>query len=645
MGNKRIIRKRIIKSCKFCYIHKIKCDRQLPCSNCATKVDVDPCKYGFDKDDLIAESDNESNYSDYNNTKIKKLKGSIKKEIVFKPKYYNPFFSTLINNTLLSIESFDELIDKQNFQRNVVVNFDRFKPYKLKYDEIIDLIPNNKDDAEFKLRRFYESINPIIPIVSRVCITKIVNEIYLNRKDNKEVNPSSLILLIAMFFCELFADVAAKLKSDISTCNKYFSAFRFLLDVINFPMKSSMECIQACVLVNFVIDPNMIHFTGYSTMLIRLAQQNGINKIAKEMKYQNDSIKILWNFLLYIEGSSSVTFGLPFFSSCELLDFAPLTITDIANNNSEYPLEYTYGRFIINRIFKDLMKIISLNSVSKQHLSLIKRKIDGLYNEINFLNLNIRSKYPVHPEYFTSTLFIFLYRLHLRYIALYTLRAQNDEIIEPLNNGQLALNMEHLLESEAIFNDEVITLSLLLLLHTMKRLVQKDIEKFVWYTRGSTIMQYLFIVLKDIYQKPQKPYMLSNFPEITREIMDQDLKVIIDTDPILFKYVLVEDILKLVEMQLVSLWSNDDLYKFIIIKSVKEEVWKKHESFLMHSKKELESIRECNMFASCNKYLNLDKDIELLDSMDHLKENVTSTEISKILQEWVSEFNDRRQDS
>ena len=205
-----------------------------------------------------------------------------------------------------------------------------------------------------------------------------------------------------------------------------------------------------------------------------------------------------------------------------------------------------------------------------------------------------------HPEYFTSTLCIFVCRLYLRYCALSYLQQKDDILLdkpgdEPLPSSKL--DISKILEAQDNFK-EVIPLLLLLLLHAFKGLVQDNRKKFSWYNHDSTIMKYLFIVIKDIYQFPTKSYNISNFSLLTRKTIEQDLKVIIGTNCTIYKLVLVEDLIKLIELKLASLWSKEELYKILFVKSIHEHVWSVNKKFIVDSKNEMNKLRDFSIFAA-----------------------------------------------
>lgn len=716
---RRITRNRSIKSCKCCYCYKLKCDKSSPCSNCVSRGTVDQCQYGFSKafevetipgvdpsflhpsqvsksnkvskGDIVniedAKSTLTSTFSKRVHLDDSKVWRASEDSTVYKSKYFYPFFTSSINDKFLSTETDGKIpISDDTFTRNEITKFSRFQVHSVTTtSEILDLFPTSPSIARSQVEYFFEWVHPIIPILNKKKVLNTLDKIYdflLSSTEprvlsnSKEIDILDLLLIISLFFCSAYCNVASGIIPDLLLCNKYYVAYQHLLTLSEFPIRAVLQSLQSFLLINFVTDPNMVDATSYSPMLVRMGQQLGLNKT--ELLSGNKDLIILWHYLLYVESSASVVSGFPFSTREYLLKSSSLsTVTSILLSNSvslvsdnnidkdlmssNTPIEYTIGRFKISMAFKKIMDsnlvVEELNGSVKQQLA---EQIDILYKDINNLIQSMRNLKYIHAEYFISTLQVFLYRLHLRYFALYKLQDQNihgndDNKKDRIKGSQMmGVNSRQsntpvkprditlILETTQDVKEEVIPLSLLLLLSTLRRLVQKNVNNFAWYTRGSTVMQYLFIVLRDLYQNPEKEYDLTHFRHPFHETIAEDVKEIINTGPLAFKLVLIEQLLPLIELKLTPLWKRSDLYKFVLVKRVKNKVWQTH-GFMWDStesiKVDRENLQKCELFALGNQSLENKKSIDLEDCLAQWSSKTAMLDPEQILTDWLAEFN------
>ncbi|CCK70092.1 Zn(II)2Cys6 transcription factor KNAG_0D03450 [Huiozyma naganishii CBS 8797] len=637
---KKITRVRTIKSCKYCYTHKLKCDKGTPCSRCLSMEMANECTYGFNRT-------NGATRSAAPLSKVakggEKMWNVIDESALYKSKYFYPFFTSSINDRILSAEAYGKIALSENFVRNEITNFDRLDTCRLSSEEIFNLFPSGKSVARAQVESFFENIHPVIPIISKQKLLLKLDNLYKYLESDKQVSVLDVLLLAAIFFCSAYANVASGIIPDLLLCNKYYAAYKSLLDVTGFPMRPNIEPLQAFVLVNFVTDPNMVEATGYSPMLVRVGQQLGLHELSKPSFKKNKEsadLILLWHYLLFIEGSSSVVSGFAFSTTPEVFRMVPLPDEETIRDDN-FPIEFTLGRFTINVLFREIMDLTSREAVSEAEHKLVVKHIEEKYIEINRLVGEIHEAGLCYDEYFTSTLRIFLYRLHLRYFALDTLRNQKNKVLVR-TNGELepveTKNITWILETTQNVREEVLPLSLLLLLYTLKRLVQKDMSNFMWYTKGSTVMQYLFVVLRDLYQNPRKVYSLWHFPNLFRSTIDHDISDIINTGPLFYKYMLIEELLKLLEFKLAPLWTKNDLYKFVLVKTVKEKVWATHSEFIASLTAERRQLIKCKLFSSGTENLKNSKSISFEDCLVQWNSEPQSFDPGKILVEWLEEF-------
>lgn len=643
MVGQKITRNRPIKSCRYCYEHKLKCNKGRPCSTCIGLNVTDQCLYGFIKSSPNVEHGTQRKASHINNTeggRVQKPNSLNTDSVIYKSKFFYPFFTSSINDRIITADHYSKVVLDSVLTRNEVTKFDRYSSPARNIDDVLVLLPSSRESALSQIETFFDCVHPIIPIFDQSKINEILLEVYQSLKSEKSVNALNVLLLMAIFFCSSYVAVASGVIPDLLLCNNYYKAYRYLLDIAEFPMRPLLESLQAFVVVNFVVDPNMVDATAYSAMLVRMGQQLGLHKTPMDGA---NHIKLLWNFLLYIEGSSSVVCGFSFSTPSNLMDSVPLP--DVTSSiNSKFPILYTVGRCKINTVFRHVMELTSKRLLFRADLDETERRITKLYKDVCLINHNLRCTKLNASSYFASTLNIFVYRLHLRYCALICLHSEKDKIL-PKTSAEIAFirpkDVTGILEVKQVFKEEVIHLSILLLFHTYKRLIQSNIDKYVWYTKGSTVMQYLFVLIKDIYQNPVKHYRSSDFVESIQQTIDTDIRDIIDSNAIMYKYVLVEAVLGLMESKLASLWNNEDLYKFLLVKMLKEKVWETHEKELKVNKEAIQILKKRGLFGTGMEHLLNMKNInfeECLNSWDHDK---TSVDLEKILNNWLMDFNQR----
>ncbi|EDO17612.1 hypothetical protein Kpol_1061p37 [Vanderwaltozyma polyspora DSM 70294] len=644
-GRKKITRRRKIRSCHYCYSHKLKCDKKEPCSSCLAIGDTTECIYGFSKEseDSNNDIDNELGEQSRNNQvrKCQKLNKNSNTAVLFKSKYFYPFFASSINDKILLAESYGQFSLTNNFTRNPIHNFNRYSNKHIDIDGVLQLLPSSKQLTINELSLYMKNVHPIIPIIDQNIVLDMIDDIYNSVNNDREVSALYLILIMAILFCISYANVASGATKNLYLCDSYYSAYKYLLDEAEFPFKQYSESLQAYLLVNFIIDPNMVQAPGYSSMLVRIGQQLGLHTMNLDVPMDTYHLKLLWNFILYVEGSSSVVCGLPFSASKLLLNAVPLYDTDVRKSDYSFPVEFTLGRIKINKLFYDVMELSQRKDIIKPEYLILEKNIDRLYDEINNLNVSIKVRQPDYADYFISTLNVFMYRLHLRHSALICLQDEKDKMVNKLSRELTPVQSSEILnifDTAVTFQDDIIPISILLLLQTYKRLIQNNVKSFLWYTKGSTVMQYLFIVMKDIYQSPDKSFHLETFPISARKLIGDDIKEVIRVNPVLFKYVLVESLIKLLERKLASLWNNQDLYNFFVIKTVKETLWTERESFLNANKSEMCRLMGVTLFSVGHSHLYDLASIDFTELLKQWQSGNNVVQMEKVLTNWLGDF-------
>lgn len=598
---------------------------------------ISECVYGFNKDNRFEGSEaaeNTSNTKHCKTSKTHKIDKSPKGSIVYRSKYFYPFFGNSINDKLLSSQAYGELSLSQRFKRNEITKLNKFVSPLNNIEDALALLPPSKETALSQVETYFDSVHPIIPILKKSSIIDALVTTGGNHNNQENINAPKLLLIMALFFCSSYAAVASGVIPDLLLCNKYYAAYRFLLDTCEFPLRPNIESLMAFTVVNFVIDPNMVDAMAYSSMLVRMGQQLGLHKM------DDIQSKLLWGYLLYIEGSASVVSGFSYFTPGNLITETASPSLDSMDQNG-MSAAYTIGRYKVNAVFRDVMDLSTRQSISQDEFQLTQRKVEKLYDEILHINSILKIEFPVYGSYFASTSLVFLYRLHLRHTAFFHWQFHKDKLLQKTDNqinSAQPLDITSSLISRHTYGADVIYLAVLLLFYTYERLVQENTAKFTWYTRGSTVMQYLFIVIKDLYQNELKPCELNKFPEPLRRTIDANIEEILKKDKVFFKFVLIDHVIGLLELKLAALWNDEDLYKFILIKAIKEKVWQVFQEQLEQNKARLEELSKCDLFACGEKHLQNFKSINFEDYIGNWESDAVLLEMNKILISWLADL-------
>lgn len=595
------------------------------------------CIYGFNKNDNNSEeikADNKSNEKSSRPLTTRGIDKTPKGTLVYRSKYFYPFFANSINDRVLSSHAYGLLSPSQKFKRNEITKFNRFTNPLDSIEDALALLPPSRETALSQVETYFDSVHPIIPILSKSKIMNALQTIKNTDNDQENINVPNLLLIMALFFCSSYAAVASGVIPDLLLCNKYYAGYRLLLEISEFPLRPQLESLKAFTIVNFVIDPNMVDATAYSSMLVRMGQQLGLHKM------EDIQSKLLWGYLLYIEGSASVVSGFPYFTPGNL---ATETISPTPESKDQNGLSaaYTIGRWKVNAVFRNVMDLSGRQTISESDFLSTKKQIEKLYDEILEINDILRIEFPTYFTYLTSTLLVFLYRLHLRHTALSYWQSRKDKLLQKTDNqvnSAQPIDITSSLTTRHIYGDDVVHLSLLLLFHTYERLVQENTAKFVWYTRGSTVMQYLFVVIKDLYQNELKPCELNSFSEPLKKTVNTDIEEILKRDDVFFKFVLIDHVIGLLELKLAALWNDEDLYKFILVKAIKEKVWQVFRTQLGHNKNRIEEVSKCKLFVSGEKHLQNLKSINFEDYIDNWESDIVLLEMNKILVNWIDDL-------
>ncbi|CAD1785384.1 similar to hypothetical protein KNAG_0D03450 [Kazachstania naganishii CBS 8797] [Maudiozyma barnettii] len=635
MAKKAITRKRRIKSCTYCYSHKLKCDRITPCSTCVTNNRGIECKYWSDNHNPqppILDS-----YS-RKTPKMECVEWVLPQDEVYGAKFLYPFFTTSMNDNVVSPKVRSKVILNANFIRNKITEFNKFSRVDVHMKDVLLYLVDSKGSMQNLIDNYFLNVHPIVPILSKKDIKTQALDIYNSVENNLDLNPLDVLLLVSVYFCSLYASLASGKPDTLTETYRCYGIYRYLLDISKFPLVPYIETVQSFTVVNFIMDPNMREAVAYSAMLVRLGQQLNIPKRSMGIHDDSNYLLYLWHYILFMEGSSSVASGLRFSTSKDVFSLVKLpTNPHKLGIVCEVPLDYTICRFKMNNIFQKIMELTTKHTISRTENASIEEKIGLMYRDVGKVESRLKHMFPDRASYYSSSLYIFLHRLHLRFFALEALqlessskRNKNFEVTKNLSSKDIFW----ILDRKMTLRDEVIPLTLLLLLNTLERIVQPNCEDLNWYTKGSTVMQYLFVILRDMYQNPLKEYPLSSFMEPLYASISFDIKEVIMCHQLMYKFKLIEELLKLLELRLAPLWSDNELYKFILVKMVKEKVWGHAEDIIKKNSEQFDRLSQCRLFL-LGKIQQENQSISIEDFVTNLEPTLFGLDAEKILIDWL----------
>lgn len=642
-GRSKIIRRRVIKSCQYCYAHKLKCNRESPCLTCQQQGTQDQCVYNFQDNDTLTHRKSLEQFKVLKEPRYT-LRSSTQYKL-FKPKTFYPFFSSSLTDKLVFSSIYDDVALTPNFTRNPITRLNKLDKQNLpdSIDDVISILPKSLEEALSQLDIFQSSIHAIIPVLSisesRQAITNFYEDL-----SSSQINTTDALVLLGILFCSSYSAIASGIVIDTDICTNYYNGYRFLLHHSDFPRYPTIEALQVFTVVNFVIDPNMLDMTGHSAMLIRVAQQLGLHK---NDQYRGDKtnqrLNFLWNYLLYIDGSTSVVHGFPFSTRTWLYQ---QIVIDLKYRDPDLavPVEFSLGRFCINKVFRSVMDM-SIDEETIGDRLRLQKEISELCSVLIRLSKDLESRLGrIKAQYFNSTLFIFLFRLHSRFILLTSGQLPQDKILESQNTDNKKVeysinNITWILDKPQKFDVKVTTLSLLILIQTLRRITQDSIDKYLWYTKGSTVMQYLFVLLKDLYQHPSSDLHIEDvFPEYGTVVGEEILNSY-SNNPNVFKIVLLDILIGVLELKLAPLWSNSDLFQFTLVKSLKEAVEVKFSDFIDANDAKIHLLKESvDLFRLAEKCLVNKSSICLEDCLRIWENDDEFLQYTKSFAEWLTEL-------
>ena len=160
--------------------------------------------------------------------KVRKLQDP-RKDINFqKSKYLYPFFTNSINAKILNVDTvYNELTSTNEYYQNELAKFDKFSIADMTFEDLLDLFPTSEEIAMAQIEIYFDTVHPIIPIVDRSIVVDKLSKIYKQLATRQPVLTCDSVLIMAIFFCSAFSNVAAGIIPDLLLCNRYYSCLLY----------------------------------------------------------------------------------------------------------------------------------------------------------------------------------------------------------------------------------------------------------------------------------------------------------------------------------------------------------------------------------------------------------------------------------
>ncbi|KAG7708562.1 hypothetical protein KL950_002082 [Ogataea haglerorum] len=546
---KKITRRRTVKSCQYCYYRKLRCDHGSPCQNC--REFPDKCKYGFKETVTLRENSPVVMASDDTS--------------IFQSRAFYPFLDPAINTPfLVKLNSTDNDTIHYGKNKNLkeVGHYDFFRPETdLSFSEIIDALPS-RPESDHLVEVFWNTVDPMVPLLDRAQNLSQYKMFWDQiSKDPESLDFNYAVILFAVYFSSVISLEAMSGEEQLSILyedkHKYFSILEKIKSHLRYMVSPSMSCIVATVIV---CQTGSINFKGtilHASVTLRAAETMGLHKdllrykAFDQMHHRERELqkrRLLWHSITYIETMSSVSTGLhslsPFlessvpFPSHNDYDFEKKTYTGPTNPY----LMFAIARSVICPVLKRFM--IYLNVIeedrSEERLEDLRRYVKDIYDTFSDLidRMNMCDPRLYSPEiirWIAANIIIFGHRLYLLYkvcgmktvpnseSVVYQSSAKSMTILDPEGRQDKQSVLKKLLATSVTLDSDIVEVAVLLLYETCIRItVTEEICKFKWFVKNSNPFQYLLIVIRDIYNRPDYRLTFDELPEYMRRFVPQE---------------------------------------------------------------------------------------------------------------------------
>lgn len=578
----KLKRNRQIRTCEYCYSHKLKCDRNSPCSTCVRTRSE--CVYQFkhlkkDQRDASAGEGRKKSLNKETSSLGGERGVKAKPKVTFKssasstPLYYSrafyPFLEPSLNRMLLFKMS---EVAELDFERlcSDKAGGDGFQRFGLHFSmgELADEYPGKEEFDEI-IDLYWDYIHPLIPIIEKERTVANYQTFWneFSDEENPQFDIDSGILFLSMLFAvktafevnEKSPDRKEELKQQKNNILNIFEKFKLVFGLIS---NANLSFIQASLIL---YQSGSIYYIGiftYTASLARQAEFMGLHRDPflhdvnpnKELIKDVEIKRIVWHYIRFLDTATSITAGM---SPHMIMTNSSTRFPSKRDYNPETqkfdgPLNpfmiFTICRFKCSLVMETIAHYLNSDFSSDQEKQLrwesITRTVMALYQDINALVKEIFScsgnpKYSnVLLRWLVSNAAIIVHRTYLLHIVCdrRPYSHQNRVILKPLNGPHVGLTNLSRANSNREFFEQILTIrmpyhgagvevSMLLLYETSIRVgLSPELNKFKWFTKTANPFQYIYFILRDIYHYPTKVYNFTHIPkQISSFIFDDDL--------------------------------------------------------------------------------------------------------------------------
>ncbi|KAG7829877.1 hypothetical protein KL943_005248 [Ogataea angusta] len=509
-----ITRKRLITSCKPCYLSKRKCGREKPeCRRCARLGKN--CDY-FTEEQIIertysrkykGQPRNKKQYDlgaerlDSNTQLVPETRTLEKKNfnlIISSTGEYSKYFSLFFFPFAEKESNVNTIVGLGHDDHDQCVAFDFTKPVKplSGVRDLVERLPS-REDCNFLVVYFFENIHPYIPIVDQEEFFIHYGQLWNTQEKYRDLN--GLLEILAVLFSSSLVNQLSNMyhygsmqhnsdKVDFETVKlNSFRAIENIKHWISIMNSPSMSSLVAATLIYYVGSLNCIGKNSEIASLSRLCQIAGLHRNFSTRSSGSSLRYILYSFVSYMDSLSSYYSGLPptmHRDFCETYKNLP---TDLDHHSSVYLSIQFHNGILWGDVIAEMNKIRV--TTQSEYDSIFERFIDTqrLVNSLSHRLLNDFSLDPIYAKWLVTE-----GRLGVRKSAL-LINILRDSVMsseDSLDDPSYSL----LLQSLLLVNESIMKIELGL----------RCKPACLWVIRNSYPFQALTIILRHIQQHPNQ---------------------------------------------------------------------------------------------------------------------------------------------
>lgn len=539
-----IKRKRAIKTCEYCYTHKIKCDKGNPCSSCL-RMDR-KCVYIAHRTEMQTGAEPaRAKTKAAAGTKVPKLVLSTDSECssMYYSRGFQPFLEPGLNRIVLyKMAQYTPKPEVLNYQNNGL---------NITASEIVQAFPPKSDFHE-ALWSYWYAIHPLIPILDQNDIQQKYTEFWHNLEgDNPVFDVNFALILLAMLFAtnsaKGFNEKDRHVSGQIKTKKEaIYNLYEKIKINCGLNVNPTVDFLKASVIFLYTGSVYYIGIFSTTSMLSRAAEFIGLHRDPL-LHHENphllspkeiDSRRYIWNFIRYLDTSTSNQAGL-----------SPHMI--LINASTEFPSKYDYnphtgefdGPLSPFRLFNITMFKSSLVLETVSHClnfdftseEEFKTKTDNVTATIMALYRDVGGIIGelLACKGYSQELISFLvahasgsvHRVFLLHLSGHCISEidHNKIISRPkdlsaqlpgldLKNASIEF-IKNTLTVHKEYPPIVIQILILFIYETKDKVnTPESIKQFTWFSKNTNPLQYIFFLLRDIYAYPDRIVDMSSLP-------------------------------------------------------------------------------------------------------------------------------------